>query len=125
MRQDDITRGMKIISEETNDFMEWFQTMEVGPLIGRMKQQFGLISRNELERFFTGNRQEAPCKEVLETMVNRVVNKLLHCVISNVETMAKKDSPNEAARLVRSIVRQAEKISSETEDKSKEKLKSL
>ena len=118
MREDDITRGMQIISEETSDFMDWFQTMEVGPLIGKMKRQFGQISSNELEHFFIGSRQEAPCREVLEMMVNRIVNKLLHCVISNVETMAKKDSPNEAARLVRNIVQQAEKISSETEEKN-------
>ncbi len=124
-REDDITRGMQIISEETRSFMEWFEAMEIGPLIGRMKQQFGQISENELERFFTGGRQDASCKEVLETMVNRIVNKLLHCVISNVESMAKNESPNEAARLVQSIVQQAEKISSETEEKNKEKQKSL
>ncbi len=116
MREGDISRGMKIISEETSSFMEWFEAIEIGPLIGRMKRQFGLISNNELEHFFTGNRQEAPCKEVLENMVNRIVNKLLHCVISNVETMAKKDSPNEAARLVQNIVTQAEKITSEHEE---------
>lgn len=125
MREGDIAHGMQIISEETSSFMEWFETIEIGPLIGRMKQQFGQISDNELERFFTGSRREAQCKEVLETMVNRIVNKLLHCVISNVETMAKNESPNEAARLVRNIVQQAEKIFSETEDKNKEKLKSL
>jgi len=116
-RQEDITRGMQIISEKTNDFMNWFGAREIGPLIGQMKEQFGQISRNELERFFTGKRQEASCKEVLETMVNRIVNKLLHCVISNVESTAKKDSPTEAARMVSNIVRQAEKISDEAEDK--------
>jgi glutamyl-tRNA reductase len=124
-REDDISRGMQIISKETSDFMDWFETMEIGPLIGRMKQQFRQISQNELERFFTGSRQQASCKEVLETMLNRIVNKLLHCVISNVEAMAKKDNPDEAARLVKNIVQQAEKISSETEDKNREKLKSL
>ena len=51
-------------------------------------------------------------------MVDRIVNKLLHCVISNVESMAKNDSPNEAAKLVHDIVTQAERISSETENKT-------
>ncbi|MBN1975511.1 MAG: glutamyl-tRNA reductase [Sedimentisphaerales bacterium] len=120
-RQEDIARCMQIISKETNAFMEWFSTVEIGPLIGRMKEQFGQISRNELERFFTGVRQEAPCKEVLETMVDRIVNKLLHCVISNVESVAKNNSPGEAARLIHDIVCQAQKISSEADEKSRVK----
>ncbi len=121
-RAGDITRSMQIISDQAGDFMEWFEAMEVGPLIGQMKEQFGQISRNELERFFSGSRQDAACREVLETMVTRIVNKLLHCVISNVESMAKNDSPNEAARLVHDIVMQAERISSESEKRTKAKI---
>lgn len=121
-RAGDITRGMQIISDQTSDFMEWFDAMEVGPLIGQMKEQFGQISRNELERFFSGARQDASCRGVLEMMVDRIVNKLLHCVISNVESMAKNESPNEAARLVHDIVAQAERISSEAENKSGSKV---
>lgn len=45
----------------------------------------------------TCNRLEVPCREIMETM-------------------AKKDSPNETVRLVRSIVTQMEKISSEYEE---------
>jgi len=33
-------------------------------------------------------------------MVNRVVNKLLHCVIKNVNTIAKENGATEAARLL-------------------------
>ncbi|MBN2591064.1 MAG: glutamyl-tRNA reductase [Sedimentisphaerales bacterium] len=117
-REGDISKCMQIISEETCSFMEWFDTIELGPLIGRMKKQFGQITQAELERFFVGIRQEAPCREVLETMVNRIVNKLLHCVISNVESTAKNDSPGEAARLIQNIMSQAEKISSDTQGQS-------
>jgi hypothetical protein len=46
-------------------------------------------------------------------MVNRVVNKLLHCVIKNVNLVAKENGATEAAKLVDSIVRQAEEIMSE------------
>ena len=116
-RESDISKGMQIIYESVHEFMDWFGTREVGPMIGKMKEQFGQISQKELERFFVGTRQEAVCKEVLEAMVNRVVSKLLHCVISNVDTVTKKHGPTEAAKLVDSIVRQAEKISSEHDDK--------
>ena len=53
----------------------------------------------------------------MEVMVKRIVNKLLHCVIKNVNIVAKEDGVTEAAKLVDSIVRQAEEISSESEKK--------
>jgi glutamyl-tRNA reductase len=96
--------------------MSWFGARELGPLIGQMKKQFVQISQNEMERFFVGARHEASCKEVLETMVNRIVNKLLHCVIKNVNTVAKKNGTTEAAKLVDSIVKQAEEIMSKPGD---------
>jgi glutamyl-tRNA reductase len=116
-RERDIARGMEIVFENVTDFMDWFGTKDIGPLIGQMKEQFVRISQNELEQFFVGTRQEASCKEAMEIMVNRVVNKLLHCVIKNVNTIAKENGATEAARFVDSIVRHAEKISSEPDSK--------
>jgi glutamyl-tRNA reductase len=97
--------------------MNWFGAMDIGPLIGRMKDQFNQISQSEMERFFVGTRQEASCKEVMEVMVKRIVNKLLHCVIKNVNIVAKEEGVTEAAKMVDSIVRQAEEISSESDKK--------
>jgi len=109
-REEDITKGMQVICENVTEFMDWFRAREIGPLIGQMKEKFARISQNELERFFVGARQEASCRKVMEVMVNRIVNKLLHCVIKNVNVVAKKHGPAEAAKLVDSIVRQAEEI---------------
>jgi len=109
-REEDITKGMQVICENVTEFMDWFRAREIGPLIGQMKEEFARISQNELERFFVGARQEASCRKVMEVMVNRIVNKLLHCVIKNVNVVAKKHGPAEAAKLVDSIVRQAEEI---------------
>ena len=109
-RGDDISKCIKMISKETSTFMEWFDTIELGPLIGSMKEQFGQITKNELEKFFTGIRLNAQCRQVLETTVNRIVNKLLHCVISHVESTAKNENPGEAARLIQNIMSHAEKI---------------
>lgn len=112
-RELDIAAGMDIVYKNVTDFMDWLGSKDIGPLIGQMKEQFTRISQSELEQFFVGERQEASCKETMEIMVNRVVNKLLHCVIKNVNTIAKENGAAEAARYVDSIVQQAEKISSE------------
>ena len=116
-RQRDMTKSMEIVLENVADFIEWFSSKDIGPLIGRMKNQFKQIGDKEMERFFVGVRQDASCKEVMEAMVNRVVNKLLHCVIKNVNIVAKENGATEAARLVDSIVKQAEDIMSETSNK--------
>ena len=116
-REENISTGMHIVRENTAEFMDWFHSRDIGPLIGKMRRQFAQISRKELERFFVGAREDASCRDVMEPMVRRIVNKLLHCVIKNVDVVAKKHGPSEAAKLVDSIVKHAEEISAETSDK--------
>jgi glutamyl-tRNA reductase len=113
LRQEDISACTEIICRSSRAFMEWFGSRDIGPMIGRMKEQFDQISRNELERFFAGAGQDVSCRADLETAVERIVAKLLHCVIQNVDSIAKEKGPAEAARLVEDIMQQAEKISSQ------------
>jgi glutamyl-tRNA reductase len=113
-REEDIVRSMEIVYENVADFMEWFGARDIGPLIGQMKKKFAEISRHEMKKFFVGSRREASCQEVMEVMVKRIVNKLLHCVIKNVNIVAKENGAAEAAKLVDSIVKEAEEITSES-----------
>jgi glutamyl-tRNA reductase len=119
-RELDIEVGMDIVYKNVTDFMNWLGAKDIGPLIGQMKEQFVRISRSELDQFFVGIRQDASCKESLEMMVNRIVNKLLHCVIKNVNSIAKENGSAEAAKYLDSIVQHAEKISSELNHKGHE-----
>jgi glutamyl-tRNA reductase len=119
-REDDIARGMQIIYEKVDEFMDWFSSRDIGPLIGQMKQQFKKISEDEMKKFFVGDRQHAHCTEAAEAMVHRIVNKLLHCVIKNVNSVAKEHGPTEAAKLVDTIVQQAEEITAEVNGKVKD-----
>ena len=116
-REEDIAKGMKIIYEDVHVFMYWLRAQEIGPLIGQLEEKFVQISQHEMERFFVGVRQDASCREVLETMVSRIVNKLLHCVIKNVDTVAREEGPTEAVKMLDSIVRQAEAITSDVGDR--------
>ena len=110
-READVTSGLEIVYASAAEFMDWYRAKDIGPLIGRMKEEFQQISRNELGRFFSGPRQEATCRVLMEEVVDRVVNKLLHCVIKNVDAVAKEAGPTEAAKLVDTILRQAREIS--------------
>jgi len=119
-REDDIAKGMQIVYESVAEFMEWFGSRALGPLIGQMRHEFSQISKNELERFFVGTRQDASCRDVMEPMVKRIVNRLLHCVIQNVNTVAKEYGQSEATKFVDSIVQHAKEIESEQVEKGKE-----
>ncbi|MFH1616216.1 MAG: glutamyl-tRNA reductase [Planctomycetota bacterium] len=117
IRRRDIARGMEIIDESVTEFMDWFTAEDIGPLIGRMKHGFRAIARNELQRFFAGSRHDAPRKKALEVMVDRIVNKLLHCVIRNVDSVNKKHGAAEAARLLDGIAQQAEELNTASIDR--------
>ena len=116
-RQEDMDKAMEIVCEKATDFMDWFKARDIGPLIGRMKENFLQIGKKELEQFFTGPREDVYRKEALEAMITRVVNKLVHCVIKDVDAVAQQDGPAEAARLIDDIVRHAEAISAKTSGK--------
>ena len=113
-REEDITKGMQIVCEQTDIFMDWYRARDIGPLIGKMKARFAEITQSELEKFFVGCREDASCRDVATTMVKRIVNKLLHCVIKNVDVVAKKHGAAEAVKLVDHIVQQAKEISLES-----------
>jgi len=123
-RQEDMAKGMKIVCAKAAGFMDWFKAREIGPLIGQMKEKFLQISKKELEQFFKNTEEDVYCKETLEAMVTRVVNKLLHDVIKHVDTVAQQEGPAEAAKLVDSIVQHAEEISSGLENNNSEDISS-
>ena len=116
-RREDLSSGLEIVYARAAEFVDWLGAKDIGPLIGRMKAEFRKIGRNELERFFVGRRRQADCRVPMEAMVNRVVDKLVHCVIHNVNAVAKDTSPAEAAKLIDTIVQQAHEISCEARDK--------
>jgi len=121
-REEDMAGAMEIIEQSAAEFIDWFVARDIGPLIGQMKEKFARISRDELERFFVGVEQDASRREKLQTMVNRIVNKLLHCVIKNINTVAKENGAAEAAKLVDSIVQRAEEMTAGSGNKEDKQL---
>ena len=90
--------------------MDWFRARDIGPLIGTMKDKFNEISRKEFESFFAGSMENASQRDMIKAKMHRVVNKQLHCVIKNIDLVAKEQGPAEAAKLADSIVRQTEEV---------------
>ncbi|MCI0500007.1 MAG: glutamyl-tRNA reductase [Planctomycetales bacterium] len=118
LREGDMELAVGIIYEAVSAFMDWFQTRQVGPVVGQIKDAFEKISEMEMERFFVGPRQEAHCRGQMEASIGRVVNKLCHCVIKNIDTLSRERSPGEAERFAQHILDNAQQIISEDQKKN-------
>lgn len=113
LREGDLERAVEIIYEYVSAFMDWFSIRDTGPLIGQIKAAFEQIQEIEMEKFFVGSRQEAHCRESMEVSMHRVVNKLCHCVINNIDLLSKEHGPKEAEKFARNILANAKDIISE------------
>jgi glutamyl-tRNA reductase len=110
LREEDIESAVEIICGKVAEIMNWLTTMEIGPLIGRMKEAFAHIKTDELDGFFAGRPEGANCRDAMDSTVSRVVNKLMHCVIENIDIVAKQQGPEEAVDIAKRIVARAEKM---------------
>lgn len=113
LREGDLEQAIGIICEYVSTFMDWFTACDVGPLIGQIKNAFEQIQCNEMDKFFVGPRQQACCKELMEASIGRVVNKLCHCVINNIDLISKEHGPEEAEKFAKNILSNAKDIISE------------
>jgi glutamyl-tRNA reductase len=120
LREGEIDQAVEVISQKQYEFMDWFNCRDIGPLIGQMKELFEQIGRNEMENFFVGVRNSAPCREEVAAMVSKVVNRLLHCVISNVRSTAREGGASEAMKLASHIVHEAGQIADTANHKENE-----
>jgi len=117
LREGDLEQAIEIICDYAAAFMDWFLTRDVGPVLGQIKGAFEQIREMELEKFFVGPRQEACCRETMEATVARVVNKLCHCVIKNIDILSKEHGAEEAEKLAQNILENAQKIISDEKHK--------
>ena len=70
------------------------------------------ISDRELDHYFGSRPEEASSRDALEPMVKRIVNKLLYCLIKNVNVVAKEQGRSEALKTVGRVVSHANELSS-------------
>ncbi|MBN1766476.1 MAG: glutamyl-tRNA reductase [Sedimentisphaerales bacterium] len=104
-RQDDIGLAQEIIADNVASFMDWFGVMDIGPLVGKLRDKFHDLSQRELQKFLSGEVEIPPLqKQKMQAAMNRIVDKLLHRLINNFHTLAKTHGPDEVTRIIESII---------------------
>jgi glutamyl-tRNA reductase len=87
LREGDLEQAIEIICAHTAEFMEWFETREIGPLISQVKDAF--------ERAKDDAELQAADSEV---------NQSLHSVVTSIREIAKQRGVAEAERFAQQIV---------------------
>lgn len=68
-----------IVKQEALTYLEWMHSRQVAPVISDLRSQARALAEAELERAFNRLDDLTPREQkVIRTMVNRIVNKLLH-----------------------------------------------
>jgi glutamyl-tRNA reductase len=75
-RRAEISRVDSIIQEETAAFLQWYNSLEVGPTIQELRDVIEALRQEEVKKNI--NRFKAEDRDLLELVTRRIVNKILH-----------------------------------------------
>ncbi|MBT8452244.1 MAG: glutamyl-tRNA reductase [Deltaproteobacteria bacterium] len=79
VRAREAARAEQIVEEEVEAFLSWRRSLELAPTIVALRERFGQIATEELERALPRLHGTSPSdRAVLEAMGRSLVNKLLH-----------------------------------------------
>lgn len=90
LREGDLEQAIEIICDHTAEFMDWFETREIGPLIGQIK--------DALERVQDDTELQA---------MGNGVSKALHSVATSIRAIAKQRGVSQAEQFAQHIVAHA------------------
>jgi glutamyl-tRNA reductase len=95
----------KILEEELRAFESEQRTGAVVPTLAALRERFRVTARGELERSLSGRLKHlgADDRRALETMVDAMVNKLLHAPTVALRTRAQNDDAEALASVVRAL----------------------
>lgn len=75
-RKNEIPKVQKIIEEETENFFNWFNSLQAAPTIKDLHDYFEAVRAEEVEKNI--NKFSEADKEKFEIITKRIINKLLH-----------------------------------------------
>ncbi len=103
-RRDEIPKVEKIIKEELESLISWYNSLEAGPTIKSLRDYFEVVRAEEVEK--NKNRFSDGDQEKLDIITKRIINKILHHPMVELKKLSGdgKNSDEMAARI--SIIRE-------------------
>jgi glutamyl-tRNA reductase len=75
-RKNEIPKVKRIIEEEVDGFIEWYNSLEIAPTIKDLRDYFETVRAEEVDK--NKNRFSSEDQEKLEIVTKRIINKILH-----------------------------------------------
>ncbi|MHB8579462.1 MAG: glutamyl-tRNA reductase [Ignavibacteriaceae bacterium] len=103
-RKEEIPKVERIIEEELNAFLSWYNSLEVAPTIKNLRDYFESIRIEEVEK--NKNRFSSEDQEKLEIITKRIINKILHHPTVELKKFTESGANSDEAAQKVSIVRE-------------------
>lgn len=104
LRQAEVRKARTIIQQQTARFMQEIYHRATGPVIQRLHEQLGEISRSELKLLYRKNPDLGENQRAaIEKTVHRIVNKLLHPPLETLKDEAREGTPHGLVDAVRRL----------------------
>lgn len=103
-RRNEIPKVEKIISEELNNFSDWFNSLQVSPIIKALRDKFEAIRAEEVQNNI--NRFSSEDKEKLEIVTKKIINKILHNPTVELKKFVNDNSTQDLNRMKLSVIQE-------------------
>jgi glutamyl-tRNA reductase len=93
-RMKEVGRAMKIVEQETDDFMTGIYHRATGPIIKRLREQWKEVVEQETRKLFAKSPHLGQDRADIERTIELVVNKLLHPPLEALRDEAREGTPH-------------------------------
>jgi glutamyl-tRNA reductase len=116
MRRSEIPAVRKIVDEELNDFIKWYNSLEVGPTIKKLRDKIEQIRVEEIKRY--KNKINGQESEIVDEVTRSLVNKILHEPLTNLKSSENGISIVDRVKLLKALFGLAEESHEDDDEQS-------
>ncbi len=84
MRRTEVVAVQRLLEQEVNDFIKWYNSLEVGPTIKMLRDKIEQIRSEEMKRH--KGKLNGTDTEIVEEVTRALVNKILHEPMTNLKS---------------------------------------
>ncbi|MFZ1081325.1 MAG: glutamyl-tRNA reductase [Candidatus Kryptoniota bacterium] len=115
MRRSEIPVVRRIVDEELNDFIKWYNSLEVGPTIKQLRDKVEQMRVEEIKRH--KNKMSGSESEIVDEITRSLVNKILHEPLTNLKNSENGVSLVDRVKLIKTLFGLSEESRGEEDDK--------
>ena len=116
MRRSEIPAVRRIVDEELNDFVKWYNSLEVGPTIKRLRDKIEQLRLEEIKRY--KNKISGQQAEIVDEITRSLVNKILHEPFTNLKNAENGISLVDRVKLMRNLFGLSDELQGDKDEKS-------